>query len=406
MWPPWLHITLYELPSWDMRLENPQIREMNEMKVLVRECMLAGAIGFSTGLAYPPGSNADTKEIIELARVARKYGGFYSSHLRGTDGDFLAGVREAIEIGKEANIPVHMGHFCGFFGNFEETSFGIQLIEEARRNSLDVTCDLYPYLAGANPLTAFLPPSIFNRTWSELVQEIRNPVSCRKLVDEIQRSEIGSFWLTRLDTLDRITIFDVARSSNIVFKGKTISEVAAMKRVEPIEAVLELLADEQEALYNLGVICEWMGERDNFTVFSKQYHMVGSDGIALAPYGDLANFKFHPRAYGTYPRVLSKYTREKSLLTLEEAVRKMTSFPASRAGITNRGEIKEGAYADLVIFDYDLVRDRSTYEEPALYPEGIRYVIVNGQIVIEGDLHTGRLPGKMLRHRPLSQVDS
>ncbi|MGA3404786.1 MAG: D-aminoacylase [Candidatus Bathyarchaeia archaeon] len=384
----------------------PSGSEMEEMKGLVRDCMVSGAIGLSTGLAYPPGSNADTQEIIELARVAREYEGIYSSHLRGTDGDFIAGVREAIEIGKAAKIPVHMGHFCGFFGDFEETLLGIQLIEEARHNGCDVTCDLYPYLAGANPLTAFLPPSIFNRNWADLVQEIRNPATRKKLAEEIRCSETGSFWFTRQETLDRIRVFDLVGSENSVFKGKTLSEIAAMKEVDPIESILELLADEGKAMYNLGVICEWMGEKDNFAIFRKPYHMVGSDGIALAPYGDLASFKFHPRAYGTYPRVIAKYVREKAIFDLEEAVRKMTSMPASRAGIMDRGEIRKGMWADLVIFDYDRVTDTSTYEDPAIYPEGIEYVIVNGQIVVEKGQHTGRLPGKVLRHRPSGRMQS
>ena len=372
--------------------------ELEEMKELLHDCMRSGAIGLSTGLAYPPGSNADTTEVIELAKVASKYGGIYSSHLRGTDGDFLAGVKEAIEIGRAASIPVHMGHLCGFFGNFIETQRALEMVTEARAEGLDVTCDLYPYLAGANPLMAFLPPSIFNHDSSELVQLIRNPAERKKLVAEVEHSETGTFWLTRLETLDHIKIFDVTGSKNIRYKGKTLWEIAALKKISPIESVLELLADEGEAMYNLGVICEWMSEKDNYAVFSQPYHMVGSDGIALAPYGELASFKFHPRAYGTCPRVIAKYVRSDRVLTLEQAIHKMTLMPAQRAGIIDRGLIREGMRADVVIFEYERVLDKSTYEEPSLYPEGIEYVIVNGQIVVERGKHTGRLPGSVLRH--------
>jgi N-acyl-D-amino-acid deacylase len=382
--------------GYDARKPSPP--EMDQMKNLVRECMEAGAIGFSTGLAYPPGSNADTNEIIELANVAASFGGIYSSHLRGTDGDFLSGAEEAIRVGQEARLPVHMGHFCGFFGNFEDTQRGLHMIEEARRRGLDVTCDLYPYLAGANPLMAFLPESIFSRDWKDLVEEIHDSEKRKKLTEEIRNSEVGAFWLTRPETLKRIRLFDVAGGRNQEFKGKSLADIAELKKMEPIEAALQVLADEGKDMYTAGVICEWQGEKDNFAVFQQPFHMVGSDGIALAPYGDLAAFKFHPRAYGTFPRVIARYVRERGILTLEEAIRKMTSFPAQRIGIHDRGQIKEGNWADLVIFDYERILDRSTYGQPSLYPEGIEYVIVNGQIVVEKGEHTGHLPGKVLRH--------
>ena len=373
--------------------------EVADMKELIRECMKAGAIGLSTGLAYPPGSNADTAEVIELAKVAKEYGGIYSSHLRGTDGDFLAGVKEAIEIGRAAKIPVHMGHLCGFFGNSVETQRALDMVAESRAEGLDVTCDLYPYLAGANPLIAFLPPSIFNHSSSELVQLIRSPAERKKLMKEIQDSETGSFWLTKKETLDHIRLFDVLGQANLRYKSRTLSEIAVLKGVDPIGAVLELLADEGEAMYNLGVICEWMSEEDNSAVFIRPFHMIGSDGIALAPYGELSSFKFHPRAFGTYPRVIAKYVRKDGTLSLEQAIHKMSLMPAQRAGIIDRGVISEGMFADIVIFDYDRILDTSTYEEPSVYPEGIAYVIVNGQIVIENDQHSGRLPGRVLRHR-------
>ena len=151
-------------------------------------------------------------------------------------------------------------------------------------------------------------------------------------------------------------------------------------------------------MFNTGVICEWMGERDNFAVFKQPFHMVGSDGIALAPYGELASFRFHPRAYGTSPRVVGRYVRERNVLTLEEAVRKMTSLPASRVGLRDRGQIKEGMWADIVVFNHNQISDRSTYEQPNLYPEGIEFVMINGEVVFSKGEHTGKLPGKILRH--------
>jgi len=373
----------------------PTGTELNEMKRLVGESMKTGAFGLSTGLAYPPGSFADTDEVIELSKVAASYGGIYWSHLRGSDGDFLAGVEEAIRIGKDAKLPVHMAHLCGFFGN-SDTQRALQMIEDARNLGLDVTCDLYPYLAGANPLAAFLPQSVFTRGWRDLAEEIRDPARRKRLAEEVRRSEVGSFWLTRKETLQGIQLYDC--HENRAFKGKSLAEIAEMKQMDPIESVLEVLADEGPAMYKTGVIAQWMTEKDNFAVYKAPSHMVGSDGIALAPYGELASFKFHPRSYGTFPRVIGRYVRERGILTLEEAVRKMTSAPARRLNLKDRGIIKEGAWADLIIFDYDHILDMSTYEEPNLYPEGIGHVIMNGVTVIENGQHTGRLPGKVLRH--------
>ncbi len=372
--------------------------ELEEMKRLVDECMKSGAIGLSTGLAYPPGGNADTEEIIELAKIASHYGGFYSSHLRGTNGDFLSGAEEALTIGKKAQLPVHIGHFCGFFGNFEDTQRGLKMIKDARNQGMDVTCDLYPYLAGANPLMSFFPPNIFNRQWNELVKEFRSVSSRKQLAEEIRKSELGAFWLSKPETLNRIMLFDIYASSNQPFKGKNLTEIGNLKNMDPLDATLSVLADEGKDMFNTGVICQWMGERDNFAVFKEPFHMVGSDGIALAPYGELASFKFHPRAYGTFPRVIARYVRENAVLTLEEAVRKMTSSPARRVGLSDRGQIKQRMWADLVVFNYEHIMDRSTYERPDLYSDGIEYVLVNGEIVVQKGTHTGKLPGKILRH--------
>jgi N-acyl-D-aspartate/D-glutamate deacylase len=375
------------------------------MRQLVSECMQTGAVGFSTGLAYPPGAFADTQEVIELSKVAAHYGGFYWSHLRGTDGEFISGVIEALRVGEEAGIPVHMGHLCGYFGNFAETQRALEMIEQARSQGMDVTCDLYPYLTGANPLAAFLPSSVFTRGWRDLAIEVRDPAKREELAKEVRESEVGSFWLTRRETLEGIRLYDC--HANQEFKGKSIAEISALKRMDPIESVLEMLADEGADMYSTGVLVQWMGEKDNFAVFRAPFHIIGSDGIALAPYGELASIRFHPRSYGTFPRVIGRYVRERGIMTLEEAVRKMTSAPAQRLSLKDRGMIREGAWADLVVFDYNRVVDKSTYEEPNLYPEGIRYVIVNGEIVIENGQHTGRLPGKALGHTRLqSRVSS
>ncbi|HUK28710.1 MAG TPA: amidohydrolase family protein, partial [Candidatus Acidoferrales bacterium] len=348
-------------------------------------------------LAYPPGSNANIEEVIELAKIAAQYDGFYSSHLRGTDGDYLAGTVEALQIGEKANLPVHIGHFCGFFGNSEETERGLGMIRAARTRGMDITCDLYPYLAGANPLMAFFPPPIFNRSWNDLVKDFQEPSTRSQLSKETCDSDLGAFWLSKPETLNRIMLFDLYAPSNRAYKGKTLLDIGKLKEMKPVDAALSVLADEGKDMFNTGVICQWMSEADNFSVYREPFHMVGSDGIALAPYGELASFKFHPRAYGTFPRVIAKYVREHAILKLEDAIRKMTSLPANRIGLQDRGRIQEGFWADLVIFDYNHITDRSTYDQPNLYPDGIEYVLINGEVVVKKGEHLGRLPGKILR---------
>ncbi len=374
----------------------PSDSEMAEMKRLVEESMRAGAFALSTGLAYPPGSSATTEEVIELARIAKTNGGFYYSHLRGTDGDFLVGVEEALRIGRETGIPVHMAHLCGFFGLNDETRRAIQTIEEARKGGMDVTCDLYPYTMGSSPFMSFFPQSMFEKGDQELVKEMRDPVARGRLIDEILETPVGAFWFSRPETLERIRLYDCRAHPEL--KRKNLLEIGEEMRMPPLEAGLAILADEGDGMHSVGLICEWQKPEDNRMVFRTDFHMVGSDGAALAPYGELGSFKFHPRSYGTFPRVIRNYVKEEKVLTLEDAIRKMTSFPAMRMGLSDRGFIGPGAWADVVVFDYDQISARSTFDEPDLYPVGIDAVLVNGQMVVEEGEHTGKLPGTVLRN--------
>jgi N-acyl-D-amino-acid deacylase len=377
----------------------PTHAEMAEMKTLVEESMREGAFALSTGLAYPPGSSSTTEEVVELAKVAKAHGGFYYSHLRGTDGDFLMGVEEALRIGSEAGIAVHMAHLCGFFGMNDETQKAIRMIEQARRGGMDVTCDLYPYTMGSSPFMSFFPQSMFEKGDEQLAKEMRDPLTRSQLIKEILDSPVGSFWLSRPETLERIRLYDCRAHPEL--KRKNLLEIGREMHMPPLEAGLVLLADEGEGMHSVGLICEWQKPDDNRMVFKTEFHMVGSDGAALAPYGEVGSFKFHPRSYGTFPRVIRNYVREEKVLTLEEAVRKMTSFPARRMGLSDRGFIGAGGWADLVVFDYDEIGARSTFEEPDLYPVGIRYVFVNGESVVEDGEHTGKLPGSVLRNPPV-----
>jgi N-acyl-D-amino-acid deacylase len=374
----------------------PTGSEMTEMKELVEDSMREGAFALSTGLAYPPGSSSTTEEIIELARVAKKHGGFYYSHLRGTDGDFLMGVEEALRIGRETGIAVHMAHLCGFFGMNDETHKAIGMVERERREGMDVTCDLYPYTMGSSPFMSFFPQSMFEKGDEQLVKEMRDPAGRARLIEEILESPVGSFWLSRPETLERIRLYDCRAHPEL--KRKNLLEIGETMHLPALEAGLVLLADEGEGMHSVGLICEWQKPEDNRMVFRTEFHMVGSDGAALAPYGELGTFKFHPRSYGTFPRVIGSYVREEKILTLEEAIRKMTSFPAKRMGLSDRGFIGSGAWADVVVFDYEQIRARSTFEEPDLFPAGIKNVLVNGETVVEDGEHTGKLPGTVLRN--------
>lgn len=370
----------------------PTLEQQAEMERLVAEAMEQGARGLSTGLFYPPGFYARTDEVIGLARAATRYGGIYATHIRNETNRLLEAVAEAIEIGRQAEIQVQISHIkLEGYRNWEGVDRLLSMIEDANSQGVRVGCDQYPYTAGVSWLAYILP------YWA---QAGGSKVVAERLCDPEIRARLRKDWEeNRAEWEDRggmrdwtdLLITNCGPRPDV--QGKNITEIAADEGKDPLETAFDLIVVSQGQ-----VECVCFGQlEDNVRILMRHpLVVVGSDGEALAPYGVLAKSKPHPRYYGTFPRVLGRYVREENVLSLEEAVQKMTSVTADRFGLTDRGVIRESAWADLVLFNAQTVADKATYTDPHQYPVGIPYVIVNGVVVIDQGQHTDALPGKVL----------
>ena len=362
----------------------PTQGELNKMKKLVAKAMEQGAVGLSTGLYYAPGSYAKTEEIIELAKVVVQYGGIYTSHLRD-ESDYniglVAAVREAIEIGEKANIPVQISHLKALgkpvWGQSVEI---LNLVKTAGARGVDVTFDQYPYVASATSLKGALVPSWAQAGGDHKMKE--------HLLDPATRPKVREGMLDSLDKRGGPEKFFIATfTPDPKIEGKHLKEIGKIKGMEPVDAAIEILVSGDASVVSFNMLDE-----DLIRIMQSPIGMVASDG-SLVEFGKGVP---HPRYYGTFPRVLGKYVREDGVLTLEEAVRKMTSAPANRIGLVDRGLIKEGMIADVTIFNPDTVKDKATFEKPHQYPSGIDYVIVKGQLAVSNGVWTGIKAGKVL----------
>lgn len=368
----------------------PAPAEMADMRALLRDCLDAGAFGLSTGLEYPPGKFADTEELIELSREMRGTGAFYTSHLRDEADRLLEAVAEALRVGTEAGVPVELSHHkAEGKRNWGRVTASLAMVDRARAQGLDATCDLYPYPAFMTGLAIrILPPWAQEGTPAQMARQLADPEVRAKALLEIEQAH--NDW-------DLYTIA-ICRGDRAL-QGRTVAEAAAAAGQPPAEWTLDLLIREEGFL---AAIFHLMDEADVVRVLRWPHSAIGSDAATTAPDGPMGGDQPHPRAYGTFPRVLGRYVRELGVLSWEEAVRRMTSLPAARLRLADRGVIRPGARADLVAFDPETVIDRATYADPHQFPTGIETVIVNGVSVILGGAHTGALPGQVL-HRPGSE---
>jgi dihydroorotase/N-acyl-D-amino-acid deacylase len=363
----------------------PTADELERMKPLVARGMEEGALGLSTGLAYAPGYYAETEEIIALARMAAAYGGIYISHMRNEAETVLESVRETIRIGKEAAIPVQMTHHkVGGHRQFGQSAQSIELMTEARSRGVDITFDQYPYTASSTGISFLIP------RWAHAdgrIQENLRDTSARARIKE----SVLEFIEGRFNN-DASKIQLVSCRFDQSLAGKTIADLLkdAGDPLTP-EAAAEKVIELQEN-GGCGAIFHSFAEPDVERLLQSEYGMIGSDG-SLTPVGEGSP---HPRAYGTYPRVLGRYVRERRILSLEAAVRKMTSFPAQRLGLNGRGLIREGMIADIVVLDPKTIADRATFVEPHQYSVGVRYVMIHGELAIDEGRHTGARPGRVL----------
>lgn len=366
----------------------PTDAELTRMRTLLAESLEEGAVGMSAGLTYAPAMYADDDELVALCEVVAGQGGYYCPHHRNYGVHALEAYGECIEIARRSGAPLHLAHaHLGFPVNRGKAPELLAMIDDARAEGIDVTFDTYPYLAGATYLHSVLPGWCHAGGHEETLARLSDPDLRERLRIELEETGSDGFQGVPIDDWSVVVISGVAQPHNEHLVGMSVAAAAASADQRPVDFLCELLVDEE-----LGTSClEHIGNEENVrTIMTHAAHTAGSDGI-------LVGGRPHPRAWGTFPRYLAHYVRELGVLSLEEAVRKMTSLPAQRLGFFDRGLVRPGMAADLVCFDPETVRDTATYEDPRRLPEGIPYVIVNGRPVVDDGRHTGDLPGRALR---------
>ena len=371
--------------------------DMEKMKEQVALAMREGAMGLSTSLLMPPSNLITTAQLIDLAKVARQYGGLYSTHMRDEGSGVFRSVEEAINISKGANIRVDIIHLKiadkKFWGQMNEI---ISMINKARSEGYDVRTNVYPYTAGQNNLRAIVPPWAHDGGNAKMVERLKDPSQRPRLKKDIENGlpdwynhylAVGKDWNAML-------LVNLTNPKNKQFIGKRMSDVIAARGGDPVDDLLDLLIEENGSV---PTVFFHHSEPDMTYALKQQYTSIGSDGLAMSPEGPRGKTMPHPRSYGTFPRLLGRYVREQHVISLEEAVHKMTSMNAEKLSITDRGRIQVGLAADITLFNPDTVADKATFVQPHQYPVGIPYVIVNGQVVLDNGVHTGALPGHVLR---------
>jgi N-acyl-D-aspartate/D-glutamate deacylase len=387
------------------RLPSPE--EFGKMKGILDQAMKDGAIGLSSALAYAPGMFADTNEMIELCKIVARYGGLYTTHIRSDGSAWEKSVREAIETSEKSGASLQISHLESHYPNWGQEEKVLRILEETRARGMDVTTDIPPYLCGQTGIYTLLPPWALDGGTPKIVERLKNAREREKIKEWIMTKKEEHVMPTATLVADGHpeNIWIVKSKKNPACSGKNFAEIGALKGKSPLDAVLDVIAEEEAYM---SIVMEHHFEEDMRKLIVHPLSMIETDGHALAPYGPLGEGSPHPRCYGTFPLLFRKYVRGETraeeprepgakLLTLEEAVRKSTSFPAQKLGLRERGLIREGMFADIVIFDPLTITDKATYANPHQYPEGISYVLVNGEVVVEKGEHTGKLVGKILR---------
>ena len=376
----------------------PTAAELERMKALVRDAMRDGAVGLSTSLQYAPAPYATTEELIALAGEAAKFGGIYASHIRNEGDSILPALDEAFRIGREAGIPVEIWHLkAAGKANWGRMPEIVAHIEQARRSGVDVAADTYAYPAWFNSFSAVIPPWAHDGGDKKLVERLKDPAARARIRREMETP--SSAWNNEWQEVagpESILVGAVQNPKLVPLQGKNIAEIAKLWNKDPIDTVFDLLI-EDEAFTEVAMV--GMSEPDVALALQQPWVSICNDSQGTAPDGLLGKEHPHPRAYGTFPRILRKYVREEKKLTLEDAIRKFTALPAQRMRIADRGVLKAGMWADVVVFDPETIHDVATFENPNQLSEGMRFVLVNGVPVIDEGRMTNALPGKVLDRR-------
>jgi N-acyl-D-amino-acid deacylase len=374
----------------------PTPAELEQMKQLVAAAMKDGALGLSTSLQYVPARFAKTDEIVELAKVARQYGGIYATHQRSEANALDESLAEVFQIARQAQIPVEIWHLkTAYKKNWGRMPEVLAKIRRARSGGLDITADIYPYIAGSTSLSACLPPWALEGGTEKMLARLRDSSIRERLKKEIttDSKEWENIYLGS-GGASGVLIGSVVNRDLEAMQGKRVSQIAEEQGKDPLDTLFDLiLADHGQT----GAIYFMMSEEDMRAAMRAPFVSFCTDSGARANDGPLAGSKSHPRGWGSYPRILGRYVRDERLLTLAQAIHKMTGLPAARVGLRDRGLLRSGFYADLTIFDPQRVLDRATFEMPNQHPQGIKYVVVNGQISVDDGQRTPVLAGRVLR---------
>ena len=374
----------------------PTPTELEQMKQLVAAAMKDGALGLSTSLQYVPARFAKTDELVELAKVARQYGGIYATHQRSEANALDESLAEVFQIARQAKIPVEIWHLkTAYKKNWGRMPEVLAKIKQARAQGLDITADIYPYIAGSTSLSACLPPWALEGGTEKMLGRLKDVRIRQQLKEEIitDHKDWENIYLGS-GGASGVLIGSVVNRDLEAMQGKRVSQIAEEQGKEPLDALFDLiLADHGQT----GAIFFMMSEDDMRSAMQSPFVSFCTDSGARANDGPLAGSKSHPRGWGSYPRILGRYVRDERLLTLAQAIHKMTAMPAKRVGLRDRGLLLAGSYADITIFDPRTVIDRATFEMPNQHPDGIKYVIVNGQISVDDGKRTPALAGRALR---------
>jgi N-acyl-D-amino-acid deacylase len=369
----------------------PTPAELERMRQAVDQAMRDGAVGVSTALIYPPGTYAKTDELVELCKVAGRYGGFYSTHMRNESSQVLDAIRESLEIGEKAGVPVHIYHLkAAGQENWPLMQQAIDLIASARAKGMDVTADTYPYIRNGLGIEALVHPRHFAHGNAPFLATLNDPAVRAALRREIETTSDWENWYRHVGSnWDNILVSEVQSAPDKKYEGKSVAEIARMRGKDEWNTFFDLVA-----LMSVSVNPKSMNEEQKYLAMRSEFLSFCTDA---APANPETTTGVHPRAFGTFPRVLAKYVRDDHIITLEMAIRKMTSLPANTLKLYDRGRIAPGMAADLVVFDPATIQDTATFQSPLKYPRGIDYVIVNGKIAVEKESWTKVMSGQILK---------
>ena len=373
----------------------PTPKQLDEMRELVRREMEAGALGIGSSLIYAPSFFAKTEELIELCKVAAKYKGKYISHIRNEANKLPEAVEELIRISREADLPAEIYHLkAAGTQNWPKMDKVIAMVEEARRKGLKITADMYTYPAGATGLNATLPPWALDGGYEELYKRLQDPATRRKIAEAVRTptDEWENLYLNA-GSPDRVLLAGFKTEKLKPLTGKTLGEVAKMRGTDPVETIMDLMLEDRS---RVDAIYFQMSEENIKKQIRLPWVSFGSDGASMAPEGVFLKSSTHPRAYGNFARLLGKYVRDEKVISLSEAVRRLTGLPATNLGLDRRGYLKIGMFADVVVFDPQTIADRATFEKPHQYSVGVKHVFVNGVQVLKDGEHTNAKPGRAI----------